>query len=238
MTRGPSHLDAGLPSHEGPSLPHQSPQSLDMGLSRRPPQPGPVETSPPLGPDDSNRQAAGSAPPPAASSTPLREVRRRPSGHGSGDGLDGASGGLGNASETLSPPPERAPDIPLTGVGPGIRAILHKSAPPAAAVLFECINRLQALARDTQTLRLYEESIIASNLAGRLAVKTIELTIGKDVNIHATIHNQSHIPKWESLPQAVRDRFLEAIHQVPQQATAQLLEEPIEQSELVDHDCE
>ena len=59
------------------------------------------------------------------------------------------------------------------------------------------------------------ESIIAANFTGRLAIKTIEMTIGKSLNVHATVQNQTGVPKWESLPADVREKFLEALSKSP-----------------------
>ena len=49
----------------------------------------------------------------------------------------------------------------------------------------------------------------ASNHAGRLAIKTIEMTVGKQLNVHATVENQTGIRRWESYPEAVRQKFIE-----------------------------
>ena len=206
---------------------------MDSGLSHPAPQPDPSTPSRPLGPVEPPRHSQKGPPESQDLPEPVRPVGGPPAPLSPSPALDSPSRGLDQAVPTI-PTLAQAPDIPLTGLASGIRSILKQSAPPAAGVLFECINRLQAIARTTQALNLYEDSIIASNLAGRLAVKTIEMTIGKDVRINATIHNQSHIPKWDSLPQQVRDRFLEAIRTAPQQATATLLSEPDEVEEAGD----
>jgi hypothetical protein len=124
-----------------------------------------------------------------------------------------SSGGLG---ESLPSVPTQAPDVPIDAVGgANVRAILRRAAPHAAPVLFEAINRLNRLSRHTEAEQLYEESIIAANFTGRLAIKTIEMTIGKSLNVHATVQNQTGVPKWESLPPDVKEKFLEALSKSP-----------------------
>ena len=48
-------------------------------------------------------------------------------------------------------------------------------------------------------------------MAGKLALKTIELTVGKQVNISATIRNQSSLPDWDKIPKDAQDAFLSAL---------------------------
>lgn len=65
----------------------------------------------------------------------------------------------------------------------------------------------------------------ANALMGRLASKVIEMTVGKQLNINATVTSQSSIPKWDSLPKEVRDRFVETLAKIPEQDTPMVVEE-------------
>jgi hypothetical protein len=101
-------------------------------------------------------------------------------------------------------------------LGSNIRQTLSRAAPECAAILFEHINRLTSIARATELDKLYEESMTASNLAGRLAIKTIEMTVGKQLNISATVTNQTSVPNWNKLPKDVQQRFIEALASIPE----------------------
>ena len=117
------------------------------------------------------------------------------------------AGGLGQTDTALEAQPHTASHLPVTQLGGNIKRILHHASPDCAAILFEHINRLTSIARQTELDKLYEESMAASNLAGRLAIKTIELTVGKQLNIQATVTSQSSIPKWDQLPADVQAKW-------------------------------
>ena len=117
-----------------------------------------------------------------------------------------AAGGLAPGTQAFQPT-EQAGVLPVTALGANIRATLSRAAPECAAVLFEHINRLSNLARYAESNQLYAEAMEASNLAGRLAIKTIELTVGKQLNIKAEITGQSSIPKWDKLPPEAKDYY-------------------------------
>lgn len=111
-------------------------------------------------------------------------------------------------------PTAPAPDLPVTALGGDIKRTLSRAAPDCAAVLFEHINRLSNLARYTEQQGLVAESVMASNLAGRLAIKTIEMTVGKQLNVNATITNQTTIPDLRKLSPAAQQAILDAFAQV------------------------
>lgn len=66
---------------------------------------------------------------------------------------------------------------------------------------------------------------------GRLALKTVELTVGKQLNIKATIQNQTGVPNWEQIPQEVRDRFIEALAHAPEVDVVDVTPESVPQTD-------
>ena len=116
------------------------------------------------------------------------------------------AGALEPRSPSFVPSP-LAPSLPVTALGSDVRAILQRAAPDCAALLFEHFNRLTNVARYAESNELYAEAVEASNVAGRLAVKIIEMTVGKQLNIKAEITGQSSIPKWDQLPKEAQDYY-------------------------------
>ena len=120
---------------------------------------------------------------------------------------------VGQPAGALEPRPQAfvpsplAPSLPVTALGSDVRAILQRAAPDCAALLFEHFNRLTNVARYAESNELYAEAVEASNVAGRLAVKIIEMTVGKQLNIKAEITGQSSIPKWDQLPKEAQDYY-------------------------------
>ena len=140
--------------------------------------------------------------------------------------LGQTTGGMGQGTAALEPT-QQAQILPVTALGGNIKATLNRAAPECAAVLFEHINRLTNLARYAESNRLYAEAMEASNLAGRLAIKTIEMTVGKQLNIKAEITGQSSIPAWDKLPQAAKDYYKEMsreLAKLPDADTATIVE--------------
>ena len=137
-----------------------------------------------------------------------------------------AARGLDPRTQTLEPT-QQAAVLPVTALGGNIKATLNRAAPECAAVLFEHINRLTNLARYAEKSQLYAEAMEASNLAGRLAIKTIEMTVGKQLNVTATLTSQSTIPAWDKLPQAAKDYYKDmanSISQLPEPDTSTVVE--------------
>lgn len=133
--------------------------------------------------------------------------------------LGQAARGLEPRTQAPLPQTASAPALPVTALGGNIKATLNRAAPECAAILFEHINRLSNLARYAEQHELLAESMMASNLAGRLAIKTIEMTVGKQLNVTATITGQSSIPKWDKLTkdqQAYYKRMSEELAQLPE----------------------
>ena len=180
---------------------------------------------------------AGIPPPPSGLGRPKQEIQKsqfnstrladvlETSGAADAGGQPPAvgqpAGGLAPGTEEFHPT-QPAGVLPVTALGGNIRATLNRAAPECAAVLFEHINRLTNLARYAEARHLYAESMEASNLAGRLAIKTIELTVGKQLNIKAEITSQSSIPSWDKLPPEAKDyykRMSEELAKLPEPDT-------------------
>ena len=88
---------------------------------------------------------------------------------------------------------------------------MDRVAPDAAAVIFEHVNRITRIARAFEAQGLGEEAVIAATQAAKLALKTVELTIGKQVNVHAVLKDQSTVPRWDLLPEDVRKGYEEIL---------------------------
>ena len=174
------------------------------GRADRPPprRSRPVETRSPVDDDSGDGEP-----------TPFRQHSHKLPTTGGGNGTSRVpsrvAGNAGGMDQALAK--ANAPDLPLTQLGGNIRTILDTHAPHQAAVLFEQINRLRRYADATEQLQDYQDAITATGLAGRLALKTIELTIGKQVNINANIRNQSGVMDWDRIPKDVQEKFLEVL---------------------------
>ena len=140
-------------------------------------------------------------------------VSSRPADHA--DGPPAVGRDAGRLAQAIAPVPS-TPALPTPAVGGHIRTILSGAAPAQAANLFESINRLKQIAEVTYDAHLYEEAMTANNMVGRLALKTIEMTVGKQINVNATIQNQTSVPRWDKIPKEVQDKFLEALASVPE----------------------
>ena len=126
------------------------------------------------------------------------------------------AGGLAQTQSSAFAPGS-APNLPVEQLGRSIRSILGAAAPGSAAVVFEAINNLKRIAHTTEVDGLYSEAMNANALMGKLASKVIEMTVGKQLNINATVTSQTSIPRWDSLPKEVRDRFVETLAKLPEQ---------------------
>lgn len=145
-----------------------------------------------------------------------------------GGAAHGAAALMGSRPHPVGPS-RPADDIPFGAVDGNVRALLQRTAPFTANVVFDQINRLKQLAYEAQCAGDAEACVLAARATGQLALKTLELTVGKQVNVTGTIRSQADIPNWDRLPLNVRQRYLETLE------TAQSLDggETIVEGEVV-----
>lgn len=124
----------------------------------------------------------------------------------------GSPSPVGRRKRAVAPTiPIPADDIPFGAVGGNVRAILQRTAPYTANVVFDQINRLKRLAYEAHLMGDAEACVLAARATGQLALKTLELTVGKQVNVSGTIRSQADIPNWDRIPLVVRQRYLETL---------------------------
>lgn len=116
---------------------------------------------------------------------------------------------LGGGLEQSAHPTQAqgAPDLSVT-VGSGrVQSLLAHHAPGAVAIVNGEINRLKRIADATERDALYDLATTASNFAGKLALKTVELVVGKQVKVDVTMTNQASVPKYDKLPEHIRAKY-------------------------------
>ena len=113
------------------------------------------------------------------------------------------------------PAPQRAPALPTTDLGgASTSAVLKRYATDAVAVMFDCINQLRedaTAARAIPTPQGLAVAAMATKSAGSLAKDVITFTVGHKLDVHVSIKSQEDVPRWDSLPVAVRAKFEQAI---------------------------
>lgn len=136
------------------------------------------------------------------------------------DGCPIAERAIDGAVAPGEPPTEtawatRAPALPTTDLGgASTAAVLKRYATDAVAVMFDCINQLR---EDATTARLLGTpqglavAAMATKSAGSLAKDVITFTVGHKLDVHVSIRSQEDVPRWDSLPVAVRAKMEAAI---------------------------
>ena len=111
--------------------------------------------------------------------------------------------------------PQRAPVLPTTDLGgASTSAVLKRYATDAVAVMFDCINQLRedaTAARAIPTPQGLAVAAMATKAAGSLAKDVITFTVGHKLDVHVNIRSQEDVPRWDSLPVAVRAKMEAAI---------------------------
>ena len=97
--------------------------------------------------------------------------------------------------------------LPIYGLGGDPKNVLTKHTPDAISVLFWSINNLVRLTQKCEDDERWAEAIAATNCVARNAKSILDITVGKKQNI--SISSQEQIPKWEDLPEAKRQKFLD-----------------------------
>lgn len=118
------------------------------------------------------------------------------------------SGGMGAQP---NPPVPAAPLLPLTNLGTNARSVLATVAPQACAVVFSNVNALNRIGALAEKAQDYDRAAQAYQFAARIALKTVEITVGKQVNVTAQIRNQTDVPRLTfEQQQALVDGFTKA----------------------------
>ncbi len=80
--------------------------------------------------------------------------------------------------------------------------------------MFDCINQLRedaTAARAISTPQGLAVAAMATKAAGSLAKDVITFTVGHKLDVHVNIRSQEDVPRWDSLPVAVRAKMEAAI---------------------------
>ena len=89
-----------------------------------------------------------------------------------------------------------------------IRRLFRQTTPAILAHYLDAINRLDYYADVAETVGNVSLAAACATSKARCSAKGIELALGRSLNIHATISDQSQVPNWLDLPEAERQKYL------------------------------
>ena len=95
-----------------------------------------------------------------------------------------------------------APDLPVGALSGTPQSVIKKHSHALLAVAFQAINSAKEVMEspDNQAAQ-----VAASKVAFEMTMKALEMAYGKKVDVAVGVRSQEDLPKWEDVPENVRE---------------------------------
>lgn len=150
-------------------------------------------------------------------------------GHGSSTPLPAVANPVAPDRRVIAT--ERAATLPVGPFAGRPRAVLTEHTNELIALLYDAINQSRTNAEDARVHGDRLATQMATKDSGVLAIRAIDLDLGRKVHVMAEIRSQDDIPSWLDVPLEVREQFerVLAIAEETKHWSAQALASPAEE---------
>lgn len=94
------------------------------------------------------------------------------------------------------------------------RTTLSNHANPLLAILFDAINQARRVGDKALKAADYRAAASCQQVAGVLALRGVELSIGKRLKVDMRVSSQDDLPNWKALPAEARAKLEQVLDEV------------------------